>query len=156
MKYLILMISLFWINLSFAGGAFTYHGLSSGMTSDEVNAVTGCTSEYCSSLDSDELEKFFSEKELPPGLRGLGFSYTSSETGEKLWRIQLEFRKHSGPPGAAQLRAMNELYPDAEIQSGRTELFSNYYVDTLTALIIDSALFDADAEAVYQATIAKY
>jgi hypothetical protein len=152
MKYIALVVGLFWANLTFAGGAFTYHGISSGMTSDEVNAITGCT-KYCSSLDSEEVKKFFSEKEEPPGLMGMGFSYTS---GGKLWRIQLEFREASGPAGVAQLRALNELYPDAELQSGRVELFSNYYVDTKSALMIDSALFDADVEAVYQATIGKY
>lgn len=155
MKYVALVVGLFWTSLSFAGGAFTYHGISSGMTSDEVNAITGCT-EYCSSLDMEEVGEFFSGKEQPPGLMGMAFSYTSKETGSKLWRIQLDFREASGPIGGAQLRALNELYPDAELKSGRVELFSNYYVDIKTALIIDSGLFDADVEAFYQATIDKY
>lgn len=158
MKYVALMVGLFWTSLSFAGGAFTYHGISSGMTSDEVDAITGCEEE-CWSLDDDEIEKWFSANgNVPPGLEGMGFKYTSGKTGGKLWRIELNFRESfSGATAkAAQLRVLNELYPDADIQSDRVELFSDYYVNYLTALMIDSALFDADVEAIYQDSVTKY
>jgi hypothetical protein len=72
-----------------------------------------------------------------------------------LWRIQLNFLKRSDAGGVAQVRALTELYPDAALDEF-TERGSYSTREYLVALIIDSGLFDADAEKIYQETISQY
>jgi len=138
--------------MAHAGGAFNYHGIKSGMSQAEVDALTGCT-KYCSSIDYTEARAFLGgEGNHPPDIFGMGFKYTSDD---KLWKIQLQFMERDGPQGVAQLRAVTELYTDAEPQSGSSSMGSTQF-DTLDALMFDTGLFDADAEKIYQESITKY
>ena len=137
---------------SHAGDAFTYHGISSGMTETEVNALTGCI-EYCGALDYEESREFLGgDEKHPPGIWGMAFSYTSDG---KLWRIQLSFIERGGPSGVAQRRVLTELYSDAELQKS-TDRIGSTSIDLITAFMIDRGLFDADVDKIYESTIGKY
>lgn len=150
MKYAIFVIGLLISISALSDSSFEYHGIKSGMSSEAVNGLVGCT-ESCYALDYKEVEAFLGER--PPRLWGMGFSYTSDD---KLWKIQLNFLDAgSGPQAVAQRRALNELYPDAELDTF-TERGSYGNTDYIVAQLIDSALFDADAEAIYQSNISKY
>jgi hypothetical protein len=152
MRLFIIVLAFIFSSMAHAGGAFNYHGVKSGMSKSEVDGLTGCT-EYCSSIDYKETRAFLGgEGNHPPDIWGMGFKYTSDD---KLWRIQLQFIERGGPQGVAQLRAITELYPDAEPQSGSSSIGSTQ-IDTLDALMIDTKLFDADAEKIYQESITKY
>ena len=152
MRLFIIVLSFIFSSMAHSGGAFNYHGIKSGMSSAEVDALTGCT-KYCSSLDYEATRALLGgEGNHPPHIWGMGFEYTSDD---KLWRIQLTFLERSGATGIAQLRAVTELYPDAETQS-RSKSIGSTQFDTLDALMIHTELFDADAEKIYQEDITKY
>ena len=118
MKKLVFLF-LFFVPLSSYG--FDYHGIKSGMSSEEVKNLTGC--EYNSSCSWEEVgeDNIFNTTMgiNPPDLFSVDFSYTSDS---KLWRIQLSFRERSGASGVAQIRALSELYPDAEPQKQNQKL----------------------------------
>ena len=150
MKYAIFIIGLLTSFSALSESSFEYHGIKSGMSREAVNGLVGCT-ERCYALDYEEVEAFLGER--PPRLWGMGFSYTSDN---KLWKIQLNFLEvGSGPAAVAQRRALTELYPDAELDT-LTEKLSYGNTDYIVAQLIDSALFDADAETIYQSEISKY
>lgn len=85
-------------------------------------------------------------------LRQISFSYTSDG---KLWGIQLDFLEDSGTRKIAQQRVLTKLYPDVEL-STRTERGEHITMDFITARIVDSFLFKADVEKIYQQTISMY
>ena len=153
MKLLILIIFFTLSPLALAGNSFDYHGIKSGMTEDEVNKIIGCT-EKCTTMEDDELKNFFGESK-PPLLSGIVFAYTSDK---KLWRIQLKFmsaKLGSNAAHAAQTRALEELYPDAELKR-ETENNKYFSLEYVYAMMIDNALFNADVEKIYQESISKY
>mgnify|MGYP001397894431 CR=1 FL=1 len=154
MKKIILPILLL---TSFYSFAFDYHGIKSGMSGDEVKALTGC--EYTSSCSSDEVgeDKIFN-KSLginPPNLRSAAFAYT---TDGKLWRITLNFRESSFARGVAQKKALELLYTNVTKTTERIGGSSQYAfnVDILVAMLIDDKLFEQDADKVYKETIDLY
>jgi len=131
--------------------AFDYHGIKSGMSRSQVDALVDCK-EYCSGWDYKQLETFFGKDKEPPALWEMYFSYTSDD---KLWKIHLKFLDSGGPYGAAQTRILSELYDDAELQKSSSS--SSYgTTDYVNALIIDEALFDADVKKIYEETKSKY
>lgn len=134
--------------------AFDYHGIKSGMSKAEVNSLTLCSESYACTWEEVGVGKVFNSSLgiNPPSLWSVSFSYTSEGA---LWRIALSFREGTGANGVAQLRALTELYPDAELQSGSEKLYS-LTIDTITALIIDNELFSSDAEKIYKEQISKY
>ena len=133
--------------ISFSAFAFDYHGLKSGMTDNQIKSLTKC--KYSSSCSSDDLDRFFGgEENTPPALSEMRFTYTSDN---KLWRIVLSFYERRGPAGVAQLRALNELYPDLEIKR-EPSTYGAYRI----AFLVDSDLFDKDVEKIYNETIDKY
>jgi hypothetical protein len=151
MKYAIFIIGLLTSFSALSDSSFEYHGIKSGMSKEAVNELVGWC-KTCSSLDYKGVEAFLGE-EGPPRLWQISFRYTSDD---KLWKIQLNFLEMgSGPAAVAQRRALNELYPDAELDTF-TERGSYSNTDYIVAQLIDSALFDADAEKIYQSEISKY
>ena len=140
---------LFLFFISFSAFAFDYHGIKSGMSKTEVKKLTKCK-EFETCL-WQETERFFKlgEDNHPPSLWDMQFSYTSDN---RLWRILLRFEEDSGTRGAAQLRALKELYPDAEFLEGRI----GSRASSLIVLLIDSDIFNKDVEKIYQETIDKY
>ena len=85
------------------------------------------------------------------------FSYTSDN---RLWRISLRFDELSGTAGAAQLKALGELYPDVELQNTTQRIGGSspyaFDLDLLVVLLIDYDIFNKDVEKIYQETIDKY
>jgi hypothetical protein len=151
MKYAIFIIGLLTSFSALSESSFEYHGIKSGMSREAVNGLVGCT-ERCYSLDYKGVEAFLGE-EGPPRLWQIGFRYTSDN---KLWKLQLNFLEvSSGPAAVAQRRALTELYPDVELDT-LTESGSYGNTDYIVAQLIDRALFDADAETIYQSEISKY
>ena len=139
---------LFLFFISFSTFAFDYHGIKSGMKVQQVKSFVKC--EKFDTCSWQETKKFFGgSNKLPPSLFDMNFSYTSDR---KLWRILLRFEEDSGTRGAAQLRALTELYPDAEFQEGRI----GSRASSLIVLLIDSDIFNKDVEKIYQETIDKY
>lgn len=154
MKFLALLIILTLSPSLLAGESFDYHGIKSGMTKDEVNKIIGCT-EQCYTMDSDKIKEFFGESKKPPLLSEIEFAYTSDS---KLWRIRLKFTSAnliSLAASYAQTRALEELYPDAELKR-ETESNKYFSIEYVHAMMIDSSLFEADAEKIYQDLISKY
>ena len=151
MRYLALVLALAFSSSAFSDTSFDYHGIKSGMSKEEVNGIVGCA-DRCWVLDYKEVEAFFGEENRPPRLWQMGFKYTSDN---KLWRIQLNFLKASDSYGVAQTRILTELYPDAELDEF-TERGSYGDTDYVVAMLIDSDLFAADAEKLYQEGISKY
>jgi len=139
---------------SFNTYAFEYHGIKSGTSSEEVKNLTGCERNYYCSLEEVGEGKVFNSSLgiNPPDLWSVSFSYTSEA---KLWRIALSFREQSGAAGVAQVRALTELYKDSELQNTSETIYSTT-IETVIALIIDSGLFEADAEKIYNEKISKY
>jgi len=143
------LIFLFLFFISFSSFAFEYHGIKSGMSKGEVRSFTECeTFEYCYPKETKSFFNYY-ELSLPPSLFNMRFSYTSDN---KLWSISLTFEEVNGTRGAAQLRALTELYPDAELIKGRISSTRS----SLIVLLIDSDMFNKDVEKIYQKTIDKY
>ncbi len=152
-RFLAIPVFLF---ISIQAQAFEYHGISSGMTSEEVQSLIPCGGS-CDLLldDADKAagHKFFGgEDKVPPALAGMSFDYTS-EGG--LWRISLKFLERSGAQGVVQTRILTELYPDAELQKKSEKFYSSYF-DYVYALLIDSDLFAADVQKIYEEQKPKY
>ena len=61
----------------------------------------------------------------------------------------------SGARGVAQSRILTELYPDAELQKKSEKLYSVNF-DYVYALLIDSDLFAADVQKIYEEQKPKY
>jgi carotenoid cleavage dioxygenase-like enzyme len=142
---------------SFYSFGFDYHGIKSGMSGDEVKALTGC--EYKSSCSDDEVgeDKIFN-KSLginPPNLWSAAFAYT---TDGKLWRITLNFREASFARGVAQQKALDQLYSSVTKTTERIGGSSQYAfnVDILAAMLIDESLFKQDADKIFKETIDLY
>jgi hypothetical protein len=148
MKKLIIGFSLGLLSISV--NAFDYHGIKSGMTSEEVQTLLKC--EYKSSCelgDDDDpedklaLDAFFGNVK-PTGFKKMEFQYTKDD---KLWRIVLKFE---GPlfgitRSAGFKTALAEKYPDSPLQeeSDRT----GYFPKTIySAFLIDSQLFADDIQ----------
>ena len=147
---------LFLFFVSFSSFAFDYHGIKSGMTDQQVKSFVKC--EYVSRCDNEETERFFGgEDNVPPALWNMQFSYTNDH---RLWRISLRFREKSGTVGAAQLKALGELYPDVELQNTTQRIGGSssyaFDIDVLVALLIDIDLFQEDVAKIYRETIDKY
>ena len=148
------ILMMFMILASFEVFAFDYHGIKSGMSKEEVTSLTGCNKFYTCSWEEVGADKVFNSSLgiNPPSLWSVNFSYTSEGA---LWRIALNFREDAGAAGVAQVRALTELYPDAEPQSSSETIYSTRF-DLITALIIDSGLFSSDVEKIYKDNISKY
>ena len=149
MKTIILLISLiFSLNLF----AFEWHGFTSGMTSDEVKELTGA--KYATSCDYQCRKAYFEKRGTtePPMLWQIGFSFTSES---KLWRIQMDYLKSNGTYEVAHTRILKELFPDVELQD-RSESNSYGSTDFVIAMLVDSDLFEADIERIYNNNIDKY
>jgi len=140
------------LGTSLLSQAFEYHGIKSGMSTSEVDSLTGCT-EYCSSIDYSTVREFFGGVEsTPPSLSTMSFSYTSDS---KLWRIQLSFWERDGTRGVAQSMILRELYPDAELQKSSKQT-SYGSTDYINAMLLDTALFNQDVQKIYNETRGKY
>ena len=132
--------------ISFSSFAFDYHGIKSGMHWDEVKALVKCGGEYstdCRPGYYEHSDFFGGSKNSPPGLESISFRYT---TDEKLWGITLVFGKYLGASGAAQLKALTELYKNSLSIEG----------DYFAVLLIDNDLFEEEVEKIYNETIDKY
>ena len=150
MKQLITLFLIFFTTSLSA--AFEYHGFKSGMSKEEVDEILGQDSSSC---DYTCRKDYFAKlgRSDPPALWKFSFKFTSDN---KLWRIQLDFLDlGSGPSSVAQTRALEKLYPDAELQR-RTEKGQYIDYDYVTALLIDSRLFEADVKKIYNERIDKY
>lgn len=134
---------------SISAYSFDYHGIKSGMTKDEVQAILKCEYSSCTFGDDDDpednavLDKFFGETK-PANLKRIEFAYTHDH---KLWRIRLKFETYkigiALPVGFKM--ALEEKYTDASVdeETDRSGFLpkSIYY-----AFLIDSELFAADVE----------
>ena len=149
MKKIILPILLL---VSFNSFAFEWHGFKSGMTTVEVKELT--SSEYASSCDWQCRKAYFEKRgaDAPPGLWQMSFSFTSES---KLWRIQMDYLKSSGPHGVAQTRILKELFPDVELQN-KSESRSYGSTDYVVAMLVDNDLYEEDIERIYNSTKDKY
>ena len=139
---------------SFYSFAFDYHGIKSGMSREEVKALTGC--EYSSSCSFREVgaDRIFNTTLgiNPPSLWSVSFAYTSDD---KLWRITLKFREASFARGVAQRKALEELYSSVSKKTERAGT-SSLNVDLLVAMLIDDNLFKKDSDKIYKETIDLY
>lgn len=139
--------------LSLSVSAFEYHGIKSGMLKSEVEALIKCEYSQCGFEDAEPVKLFFGgEKSTPPSFWGMKFSYTSDL---KLWKIALSFRTRSAAAGVAQVRILTGLYPDAELQNTTTTIYSTS-IDIVVAQLIDTPLFLADIEKLYEAQKGSY
>jgi len=137
------------LTLSFNTFAFEWHGIKSGMSKEEVDAITGGKSGW---QDVGEGEIFNTTMGInPPNLFTVDFSYTSDD---KLWRISLNFEKQSGARSIAQTRALNELYGSYIERS--VNYYSSYSMPCLVVMFIDDELFEQDAEKFYKEQIDLY
>jgi hypothetical protein len=156
MKHILFLVLTVFMVIHAEASSFDYHGISSGMTSEEVKSLISCDGS-CDFLmdDADKAAShsfFGGEDKVPPSLTGMSFDYTS-EGG--LWRISLKFMESSGARGVAQSRILTELYPDAELQKKSEKLYSVNF-DYVYALLIDSDLFAADVQKIYEEQKPKY
>jgi hypothetical protein len=146
MKKIILPILLL---TSFYSFAFDYHGIKSGMSKEEVNALTGGKSAWG---DVGEGKVFNTTMGInPPNLFTVDFSYT---TDDKLWRITLNFRERSFSAAVAQQKALREIY--GEFTKTSINYYSSYTMNVLQVLLIDDELFKQDADKIFKETIDLY
>jgi|AACY02.6.fsa_nt_gi hypothetical protein len=156
MKHILILVLTVFMVTHVEASSFDYHGISSGMTSEEVQSLLPCGGSCDLLLDDADKAAghtfFGGEDKVPPALAGISFDYTS-EGG--LWRISLKFMERGGASGVAQTRILTELYPDAELQKKSEKLYSSYF-DYVYALLIDSDLFAADVQKIYEDQKPKY
>lgn len=146
MKKIILPILLL---TSFHSLAFDYHGIKSGMSKEEVDALTGGKSGW---QDVGEGEVFNTTMGInPPNLFTVNFSYT---TDDKLWRITLNFAESSFGAAVAQQKALREIY--GEFTKTSINYYSSYTMNVLQVLLIDDELFEQDADKIFKETIDLY
>jgi len=153
MKKIILPILLL---TSFYSFAFDYHGIKSGMSKEEVQALTGCQSYLnCSYEDIGEDKIFNTTLGInPPSLWDVSFAFTSDD---ELWRITLNFREESFARGVAQQKALDELYSSVTKKSKKMGSGSySFNLDLLVAMLIDDNLFKKEADKIYKETIDLY
>ena len=136
--------------------AFDYHGIKSGMSEEEVQALTGCAkSTSCTNKEVGTDKVFNTTLGInPPNLRSVSFKFTSDD---ELWRITLNFYELSFAGGVAQKRALDELYSSVTKTSERVGSGSySYNVDILAAMLIDDKLFNKSVDKIYEKTIDLY
>ena len=152
MKKLLLSLLLL---MSFNSFGFDYHGIKSGMSKDEVKALTKCKeATECDSDDAVGDDKVFLPNLNIPSLWSVQFSYTSDD---KLWRISLYFIEQSGASGVAQKRALDELYECCQNQSERVGGSTyGFNLDLIVAQLIDEQLFMQDVDKIYNEQIGLY
>ncbi len=142
--FITILLSIF----STSAYSFDYHGIESGMTKDEVQAILKCEySSACTFGDDDDakdnavLDKFFGEKK-PTNLKKIEFEYTRNQV---LWRIRLKFETFGfgiAMPAAFKM-ALQEKYTDASVDEEIDR--SGYFPKTVYyAFLIDSELFASD------------
>ena len=144
-----LIISILFGLFSVSASAFDYHGIKSGMTKDEMQAILKCESETCKFGDDDDpkdnpaLDVFFGEIK-PHGLKQIEFAYTHDN---KLWRIRLKFEQYKFGIAMPVVfkSALEKKYPDASIDE-ETDRSGYFPVTVYYAFLIDSQLFAADVK----------
>ena len=81
--------------------------------------------------------------------------HPSSSYGGKFYSQSLAVKKSNGTNEVAQTRILKELFPDVELQD-RSESNSYGSTDFVIAMLVDSDLFEADIERIYNNKIDKY
>ncbi|WP_416676982.1 hypothetical protein [Candidatus Pseudothioglobus sp. Uisw_016] len=150
-KFMKKLLLILFISLGIVGSAnaegFDYHGIKSGMSREKVKTILNC--EYFPGCEARDVWDYFGGmKKAPPKLQGIRFRFTSDN---KLYGIRLEFSNTSSyalsPSTTAHLRAIKELY--------KNSITVEPQCCTLVDLI-DSDLYEKEAEKIYNETIHRY